>query len=129
MAQQNRLHTEQRAQAELVHNRIHAQAAANRADVELKWKELWQPAQAPKLEEEIIVTVPTQSIIKESSSREGHKEAEEAIALVTCTVPKQSTAKESSSREGHTEAEETIALATVPTHSIAKESSSGEGHK
>ena len=43
--------------------------------------------QAPKLEEEIIVTVPTESIIKESSPREGHKEAEEAIALAARTVP------------------------------------------
>ena len=56
MAQQNRLHTEQRELAE--HNRIHAQAAADRAAIELKWTEWWQPAKPPKLEEEFIATVP-----------------------------------------------------------------------
>ncbi len=46
-AQEHRLHTEQMAKVQ--HNHLQAQAATERATVELKWKEWWQPAQSPKL--------------------------------------------------------------------------------
>ncbi len=61
MTHQHRLYTEEIAKAQ--HNRLQAQAAVERAAVEraaveLKWKEWWQPAKPPKLEEGYIATVP-----------------------------------------------------------------------